>query len=106
MRRKYLAALLALVIMLVSAAGCGSAKENNDAPQMRVGVLTAVNLTSEEFSSALQNRDFSVRLTAGQGGAAFEYEDSLRERHKEYQRNSISLGEEPTIQPSCLPVIL
>ena len=80
MRRKYLAALLALVIMLVSAAGCGSAKENNDAPQMRVGVLTAVNLTSEEFSSALQNRDFSVRLTAGQGGAAFEYEDSLRER--------------------------
>ena len=80
MKRSHFAVFLILTLVVGLLAGCGSAGSKAGASQLKMGSLTAVNLTSEEFSASLQNRSYAVQLTAGQGGAAFEYNDDFRDR--------------------------
>jgi len=80
MKKAHGAILMLVSFVVCLLAGCGSAGSGNSASQIKMGSLTAVNLTSEEFSASLRNRSYAVQLTAGQGGAAFEYSDDFRDR--------------------------
>lgn len=80
MKRSSIAILLVMAFAVCFLAGCGSAGSKDSTSHIKMGSLTAVNLTSEEFSASLQNRSYAVQLTAGQGGAAFEYSDDFRDR--------------------------
>ena len=80
MKKTHAAIVLITVFVICLLSGCGTTGSKDSASEIKMGSLTAVNLTSAEFSASLKNRSYAVQLTAGQGGADFEYSDDFRDR--------------------------
>ncbi len=83
---KTTALVLALSLCLCLLPGCGGSERASEAETaagsgetVKIGMLTAVNLTSGELADALGTGSYAVQLKAAEDGAAYEYDSAFPE---------------------------